>query len=150
MGWNARVERAYLARVRKLNRTILETDLTNAANGGAQTVPVGVLPAGAEILTVAFKLNTQFTGGGASAVTVTIGDAISATRIGSAIDAFGGTAGGAYIKPTTVGPGVGPYPNGDTINAIFTPDGAHNLAALTAGSIEIDITFAVPDSNPNR
>ncbi len=146
MGLNREIH-AYNGRVRKLVKTVVEADLTAAVNGTAQTVTIGGLPAGATVFAVAMKLRTQFTGGGATAVGVTIGDTTGGVgRYGTAIDAFGGTAGTNFIKPTTAGLFAGSYAVDDTITAIFTPDASHTLLALTAGAIDFEILFALADS----
>ncbi len=141
-----REEKGYRSRVRKLTKTVVEADLTAAVAGTAQTVTIGSLPAGATVMAVAFKLRTQFTGGAASAVGVTIGDTTGGVgRYGTGIDAFGGTIGTNFIKPTTPGLFAGSYAVDDTITAIFTPDGAHTLLALTAGAIDFEILYALAD-----
>ncbi len=146
MGLNRELH-AYNGRVRKLVKTITEADLTAATNGLAQTITIGALPAGATVFAVAFKLRTQFTGGSASAVGVTIGDTTGGVgRYGTGIDAFGGTVGTNFIKPTTPGLFAGSYAVDDTITAIFTPDAGHTLLALTAGAIDFEILFALGDA----
>ncbi len=139
--------KGFQSRVRKLTKTVVEADLTAATNALAQTVTIGLLPAGSTVLAVAFKLRTQFTGGSASAVGVTIGDTTGGVgRYGTAIDAFGGTAGTNFIKPTTPGLFAGSYAVDDTITAIFTPDAGHTLLALTAGAIDFEIVYAQADA----
>jgi hypothetical protein len=151
MSTNARINRAFQARLRKFNINVAKATLTQAVNGTAQSVAIGVVTAGMIVLAVAFRLNQVFTGGGASAVTVTIGDTIGGvSRYGSAMDVFGGSVSTVYLKPTTPGAFAGPYAAGDTINAIFTPDGAHNLAALTQGSVDFDIVYTIPDAGLNN
>jgi hypothetical protein len=151
MSWNARVNRAYQSRLRKFNINVAKATLTQAGNGTPQSVPIGVVSAGMIVLAVAFRLNTIFIGGGATAVSVTIGDTVGGvSRFGSAMDVFGGATSTVYLKPTTPGAFAGPYAAGDTINAIFTPDGAHNLAALTQGSVDFDIIYTVPDAGLNN
>lgn len=130
-------------RVRKLYKLITEADLTVAANGTAQDIVLGVLPPGA-VLTRApgIKLNTQFTGGGASSVTLSIGTAAAPALIAAAFNIFGSTASGLYVAMT---PGVqveAPPGNVQQVIARITPDGAHTLLALTAGSVEVAVYFA--------
>ena len=147
MGLNREIH-AYNARVRKLAITIPRASLTNVTNGAAQSITLGTLPKGATVLATSFRLTAQFTGGGATAVGVTLGDtARGVNALGSAINAFGGTVAPVlYSPPTTPGTFAGPYAADDTAVAIFTPDGAHNLAALTAGSIDIEIVYAIADT----
>lgn len=136
---------SYNARARALYKLILETDLVNAVNGGTFDVALGFLPPGT-ILNASgamFKLNTQFTGGAASAVGVTVGTAAGPTLVATSFDAFGATASGLYVRGTGGAEVVVPA-GGQQIIARFTPDGAHNLTALTAGSLEILVPFHLP------
>jgi hypothetical protein len=145
MGLNREL-RGYNSRVRKLTKTVTEADLTSAVNGTAQAITIGALPTGSTVLQVAFKLRTQFTGGGATSVGVTIGDTTGGVgRYGTGINAFGGTVGTVFINPTTPGLFAGSYAVDDTITAIFTPDGSHTLLALTAGAIDFEIVVALAD-----
>ncbi len=138
--------KAYRHRIRGFNINVGFAAFTNAVNASPQSIKIGDIPLGCIVLAVAFRLNTQFTGGGLSALTVTIGDtAGGVSRYGSAIDAFGGTVGTVYIAPTTPGLFAGPYTAADTINAIFTPDAGHHLTQATAGSIDFDIVYTIPD-----
>lgn len=152
MGWNARLIRAYQGRVRKFSVTITEPMLTNAVNGSPQSIKIGDVPAGATVLAVSFRLTAQFTGGGASAVGMTIGDTQGGvSRLGAGINVFGGTVTPVlYGPPTTPGVLAGPYAASDTINAIFTPDGAHNLAALTTGSVDVEVVYTLGDAGINN
>lgn len=152
MSWSSRIERAYRGRVRKFNVTIAEAALTNAVNGSPQSIAIGAIPAGATILAVAFRLTAQFTGGGATTCVATIGTtAGGVSHLGSAINVLGGTVAPVlYSAPTTPGTVAGPFAAADTINAIFTPDAGHNLAALTTGSIDFEVTYTLGDAGINN
>lgn len=137
---------AYNARLRKLVKTILETDLTNAVNGSPQDISLGFLPPGALHAAVAapnISLVAQFTGGGASSVGLTIGTAAAPTLIATSFDIFGATASGLFVSMTAGAQRVVPA-GGQNIIARITPDGAHNLAALTAGSLQLEVYYALP------
>jgi hypothetical protein len=145
MSWNNRLNKAYNSRIKKLTATILKAALTAATNGLAQTIALGPVPAGAVLMSVAVRLNAQFTGGGATSVGMTIGDGVSATHIATNFDVLGGTVTTSFVKPTA-GTVAGPYVAADTINLIFTPDGAHQLVNLTTGSIDVEVDYFVADS----
>lgn len=141
-----RETKGYKSRVRKLTKTVTHADLTAAVNALAQSITVGLLPAGSAVLQVSFKLRTQFTGGGATAVGVTLGDTLGGvSRYGSGINAFGGAAGILFLNPTTPGTFSGSHAVDDTIVAIFTPDASHTLLGLTAGDIDFEIVYAQAD-----
>lgn len=133
------------ARIRKLSKTITEADLVNASNGGAFDVPLGFLPPDAVLVAgpPKIKLTTQFTGGGATSVGVTVGTAAAATLVATNFDVFGGTASGLFVDMTAGAQRVAPA-GGQQLVARFTPDGAHNLTALTAGACTIEVYFSVP------
>ena len=136
---------AFAARVRKLTKLIVEGDLTANVNGTAQDIALGTLPAGAVLMRTApaVKLNTQFTGGGATSVGMTIGTAAAATLLATNFDLFGGAASGLYVL-ATAGAQIEVPAGGQSIIARITPDAGHTLLALTAGSVEVSIYFCVP------
>jgi hypothetical protein len=135
------------ARYQKRVKAITEAMLANAANGGVFDVPLFFLPPGAVLLKApAVRLITQFTGGGATAVGVTIGTAAAPTLVMANFDAFGAAASGLYVNGTP-GAQVEAPAGGQNLIARFTPDAGHNLTALTAGSLELAVFFsAVPDA----
>ncbi|MFZ5896822.1 MAG: hypothetical protein ACOY0T_37545 [Myxococcota bacterium] len=138
-----RPERAFNARTRKLSRTITHADLTEAVNGQAQAIALGTLPPGAIVLGRASVLSEYFTGGGATAVTMQFGTAADPDAVMSATNVFDTTAQNVPLQGVAgVGP-LGPY-SGE-LQATFTPDGGHNLNALNAGSVLVEIYFTVPD-----
>jgi hypothetical protein len=136
---------AYAARVRKLYKLIVEGDLTANVNGTAQDIALGTLPLGAVLLRApAIKLNTQFTGGGATTCTLSLGTAAGPTLLATAFDIFGAAASGLYV-PMTAGAQVeAPTAAGQAIIARITPDAGHTLLALTAGSVEVAVYYCVP------
>lgn len=137
--------KAYNARVRRFTKVIGEADLTNAVNGTAQTIDIGTLPIGAFVLHSAFKLTTQFTGGGLASVGMIIGDSGDDDRIITTADVFGGATGN-YVGGTK-GVYAGPYAAATVLQAKFTPDGGHNLNQATAGSVTVDIVYCVPSDD---
>lgn len=126
--------------VQKRTVTVLEGDLTAAVNGTAQAINIGaVLPANARILGCELTANTQFTGGGAASVTLSVGGT-GTTDIVNAADVLGGGAGNRH---GTFGPNPNGNLGGQQLVATFTPDGAHTLLALTAGATTITVFFTV-------
>lgn len=124
--------------------TITHADLTTATNGTAETENVGiVLPAGARVLGVDVLLTTQFTGGSASAVTLSVGVSGATTSLINAFDAYGSTAGASYAAGASAATRPRGLYSAAQIIATFTPDGAHNAAGLTAGSVTITVDFTV-------
>jgi len=132
-------------RVQKLTATILETALTDAVNGEAETENVGsALPTNAVVLAAEIYLTTQFTGGSVSAVTVDVGIAGETEALVKDFDALGSTAAAFYAS----GASAATRPRGNfsagQIIATFTPDGSHALASLTAGSLTVNVYYVVP------
>lgn len=140
-----REQKAYGARLRKFKKQITHADLTAAANGASQDVELGTVPAGSVLMYAWYALNTQFTGGAASAVAMIVGFSGDTNGVIESVDVFGGTADGVNKKGTQ-GTGMGlPLEAATTINVNFTPDGAHSLLNLTAGDVEVELVYAVPD-----
>lgn len=115
------------------------------SNGGAATVNIGAtLPANARILGVDMRALTPFTGGSASAVTVDVGTSADVDALVDGADVFAAAVDGG---PTTMPAGVRPNKTFATVGAqliaTFAPDGGHQLANLTAGSVIIDVLFTV-------
>lgn len=135
---------SYNARVRKLYKAIVEADLTAAVNGTAQDIALGFLPPGAVLLCAPnIALVTQFTGGAASAVGLTIGTAAAPTLVATSFDIFGAAATGLFVPMTLGAQRVSPA-GGQALIARITPDGAHTLLALTAGSLALEVYFSLP------
>jgi hypothetical protein len=138
---------SYAARIRKLSKQITHADLTEAVAGTAQDIALGSLPAGAVLVSEpAVKLTTQFTGGSASAVGMTVGTAAAPTLVMTSFDAFGATASGLFVRGTRGAQQQVPS-GGQAIVARFTPDGAHTLLALTAGDLVVEVYYALPDAS---
>jgi len=125
--------------------TVGHADLTNAVNGTAQSINIGAtLPANARIAYVDAHDLTPFTGGSASAVTLTIGSSGDLDAIIASADVLAAAVDGG---PSTFTKGIRPNKLFATIGAqllaTFTPDGSHTLDGLTAGSIIIDVWYFV-------
>lgn len=125
--------------------TVGHADLTDAVNGEAQSIDIGAtLPANARIAYVDAHDLTPFTGGGASAVSLTIGSSGDLDAIVSASDVFAAAVDGG---PSTFTKGIRPNKLFATIGAqllaTFTPDGGAALLGLSAGSIVIDVWYFV-------
>lgn len=139
---SARQNRAFAARIRKLSKTITHADLTAATNGLEQNIALGTLPPNAIVLGRAFRVGAYFTGGGATSVGMSIGTAASPAAIMAAANVFDTTALNTWLSGTSgVGP-TAPYSSAALV-AQFDADASHTLLALTAGSIEVEVYFAV-------
>jgi hypothetical protein len=141
------------ARLRKLVKTIVDADLTQAGNGAFQDLPLGFLPPGAVLFTApSIALNAQFTGGGATSVGLSVGTAAAPTLVATSFDIFGSAATGLFVAMTRgaqrVVPGVHPS-GGQQLVARITPDAGHNLTALTTGSLVLEVYFSNPESRYN-
>lgn len=141
---------SYNARARKLSKQITHADLTAASNGLLQDVLLGRLPPGAVLTGYAVKITTYFTGGSASAVTMAIGTGESPgdpDMILDELNVFDTTTTGTWIKGTA-GVLVAPAPLEGLIYAEFDADAGHTLLALTAGVIDVEVYFNVPQHIP--
>lgn len=135
---------SFNARVRKFVKAIGEADLTAAVNGTAQDIALGFLPPGA-IVPFAPNINlaTQFTGGGATSVGLTIGTAAAPTLVATNFDIFGGSASGLFVAMTAGAQKVVPA-GGQSLIARITPDGTHQLVNLTAGALTLEVYYVLP------
>lgn len=130
----------------KRTLTLLETAFAgNAVNGAASIVNVGAaLPANARILGYDFRALTPFTGGGAASVTGKLGTAGDDDALVAAVDLLTAAVDGG---PATITRGVRPNKHfaaaGAQLILTVTPDGGANLAALTAGSVIVDVWYQV-------
>lgn len=117
------------------NATLVAT----AATSGAVTLIT--LPAGAIVVNAIVTNKVAFAGAGPlTALTVSIGDSISATAFSGTRDIFAAasattiTVGGSSVQKTTAA---------DAILATFAATGG-NLSALTAGSFTVQLTYILP------
>jgi hypothetical protein len=125
----------------KVTQRIQHSDLTDAVNGEAQSINIGAaLPANAIVLEHEVKVDTLFSGGGASAVKLDVGGTV-ATAIVSQMDVFTGAATGS-LSPRTGAHAQGVF-GGQQLAAKFTPDAGHTLLGLTAGDLTITVWYAV-------
>lgn len=144
--------KAFDGRTRVLRKRILEADLTNAVNGSPQSVALRTegLPAGVTVLAHAINVATLFTGGGATSVGLTIGYAGQLNALVSALELNNATPTGRWVQGTSGASPVGGELAGQQVLATFTPDASHNLAALTAGDLTIELYYSLPDLGPDR
>lgn len=119
--------------------TIGHADLTEATNGAYQNVALLTVPAGCAVEKVRVKHSTAFSGGGATSVTVQIGTSGTADRFAGELAVSQSVGDGAMVVSEPMEMPVG---SSTPILARFTPDGSHNLAALTAGSLTVVITLS--------
>jgi hypothetical protein len=141
----ALVNTSTTAALTKRTVTVTEAALVNAVNGSPVVVNIGAtLPANARIVSTEMSGLTPFTGGAATSVTVKVGTAADDDALIAAADVLAAAVDGG---PATITRGVRPNKffagAGAQLIATFTPDGAHNLTALTAGSVVIDVWFFV-------
>ncbi len=140
---------AFDSRIRKIARTITHADLTAASNGLEQDILIGALPPGAVYLGRSFKITTYFTGGSASAVTMALGSGASPgtpNLLMTAANVFDTTTTAVWLKGTdgALVP-MSPLPS-TSIYAQFDADAGHTLLALTAGSVDVEVYYCVPDA----
>lgn len=122
--------------------TVGHADLTDPDNGDAQAVAVGdPLPANAHVVGCAISSVTPFSGGGATACVLTVGG----TDTDGVINDLELITDAPTEAELNAARGLGFFgpAGGQQINATFTPDGGHNLAGLTAGSVTITVYYTV-------
>jgi hypothetical protein len=95
------------------------------------------LPAGGKILGVEIKHSTAFSGGAVSAATVSVGVATEVARYAAAFNIFQAVADTTLQETTEFKSG---QRTAASVIAYFTTVGA-NISALTAGVVEITVTF---------
>lgn len=127
----------------KVSLTIGHADLTDADNGDPQTIDFAeALPVNAMITAVKVTLATAFTGGSASAVVLDVGKTSALNGLLDDRDLFTGAAALSYGPPAATASTLANY-SATTLKATITPDGGHDLADLTAGSVTIDVYYRV-------
>lgn len=110
-------------------------------DGDAVDINVGTaLPAGAVLLGARYTIGTVFAGSGVASLTMKVGFTGDTDGVIEAVDIFGdatgeyrGVAGTAMNGPA----------GGKQLVANFDPDNAAGLDELTAGSVTIDVFYAV-------
>jgi hypothetical protein len=145
-----RETRAFAARLVRLYKQITHADLTAAVNGAEQDILLGTLPTGGGfLLGRAVRINTFFTGGAATAVTMALGTGAAGDpdSIMAALNVFDTTTEDIWLPGTSGVSPSGPY-GGSSVYAQFDCDAGHALLGLTAGDIEVELIFAMhPDNN---
>lgn len=130
--------------VQKKTVTVGHADLTDAVAGEAQAINIGTsLPNNARIIGVDMRALTPFTGGSVSSVTCDVG---TSGDVDALIDGADLQTAAVDGGPATMPKGVRPnktFASGGQLLATFYPDGGHALDALTAGSVIIDVLYAV-------
>lgn len=119
--------------------TFTHADLSAATNGAHQNLPLLTVPAGCMVERVRAKHTVAFAGGGATSVTLQIGDGSTADRYASALSISQTVAAGAMV---VADPLEMPLAAATALFARVTPDAGHNLQALTAGSVTVVITLS--------
>jgi hypothetical protein len=143
--------RSFNARPCVIKKTIAEADLAAfTTNGAAAAISLGTLLPNAVVLGRATKLAAYFTGGGATTCTLQIGTAADPDAIMAALNILDTTTLSRWLQGTAGIEPVGPGMAGTELLATLTPDAGHNLAALTAGSLEIQLYVSEPDPRPGQ
>lgn len=123
--------------------TIGHADLTDDVDGEAQVVPIGTaLPSNARIVGVSIH-GTPFSGGSVASVTCKIGTSGDDDAIVASADLMTAFVDGECSAFTW---GIAPhklFAAGAQLNATLTPDGAHDLEDLTAGSVVVDVLYII-------
>ncbi len=121
-----------------VRKTITHADLVALAT--SEDIVLAVLPSLGRFRVGSCKLNTAFSGGGATAVTVDVGGT-DADGLIDGRDIFTGASTAEQFSPAgvLVAAGLSAQLGGQTITAKFTSD--VNIIALTAGSITITLIF---------
>ena len=112
------------------------------ASTAAKTLAVDIgaaLPANARILSRELRIATEFTGGGESAVTCSVGITTATTAIVNAQDVLGTSGDIAGTSGTDPQP---LYASASQLLATYTST-TNNLEDLTAGAMVIDVLFVV-------
>lgn len=134
-----------------LSQTVGFDILQASTNGAAQTYTLEQkIPARAIVLQRWISLNTEFSGGGMTSCVVDLGwsNTLDTDANGwySAEDVF--TGAGEGIKAVPSSPGVrlaaGACDVSDyerSVTVTFTPDGAHKLSEVTAGSLSVNVVY---------
>lgn len=125
--------------------TFTHAALTQATNGATQTLTIS-MPEKTILLGGLAKTVTPFSGGGATAVTVDVTNQVLGSNLVTGYDAFAAASVTNFAPfPYPGSSNIGLFlietfnPAGWTVNIDFTPDAGHNLLALTAGEIEIQL-----------
>lgn len=130
---------AYSLGVKVLTKQITHADLTDADT--SQDIAITGFPANGIPLRAWVELDTAFSGGTVSALTVSVGDAAAATELFVATSVFTGAAAGV-LNGASEGAAVGKFRH----EAAYSPiaqfvSTTDNLDALTAGSLTIHIAY---------
>jgi hypothetical protein len=127
-------------RVRRITRAITTANLTTAAL--SQTINfANAIEAGSRILGHSIALATPFTGGGASACTLDLGDAGDTDALIDGADIFAAAVDGEASAITL---GISPnksFAAATTLSVTITSD--VNVSTLAAGSLTVSVLYAV-------
>lgn len=131
------------SRVRVRTFTVLHGDLTEADTSEDQVDPAGALPAGAVLMGYRKRVDTAFSGGGNSAVTVDCGFNGATDVVDDGQTVFTGVAAATYGAGANALPTIRRAVGGLVPQCTFvTVDGT--AAGLTAGSASFDYFYTVP------
>lgn len=125
--------------VQKATATIGFAQLTAAATTQTIAPASFLLPAGARVIGREINGTAGFTGGALSAMTIGVGDGVSANDIVSSQSVF--TAVGLVAGTSGTNPQPS-YAAQTQVNVLFTATGA-NVNAATAGSVTIDLLYVI-------
>jgi hypothetical protein len=143
--------RSFNARPCAIRKTIVEADLAgSSSNGAALAISLGTMLPGTVVLARAVKVTVYFTGGGATTCTLQIGTTGDPDAVMAALNILDTTTLNRWLQGTAGIEPVGPGFAGVELFATLTPDAGHNLAALTTGSLEIELYVSTPDPRPGQ
>ena len=140
---------SFLSAPRCISQTITFADFTESSNNTPETVNLTEkLPAKAIVLQRWLTLNTEFSGGGLSTCTADLGWSADADGWYDGENVFTGATAGIKAVPSTPGARIaGSACDVDdairTVGLKLIPDAGHNLAAMTAGSISVNVIYVI-------
>lgn len=142
MSMFTRVNKAFKARRRYIEKTFAHGDLTAAAT--SESLDLGSLPPGAVPDGVEVELATPFTGGTVSACVVAVGTTADPDAILASANVFAAAADGQASAQTQ---GAAPrkrFASGAALKALFTATG-DNVVNLSAGACTIRVYYSTPE-----
>jgi hypothetical protein len=122
--------------VQAFQATVDTSDLT--ATAVSEAVSLAGFPAEAFVLAAWVELDTEFSGGGASSVTVQVGDTAAPSELMTASNVFTG-AGAGQKHASGVNHFAGTYESAYAPEALVTSD--VNVDTLTAGSMVVNVLY---------
>lgn len=123
-------------------QTLTDADLTDAVNGHAQSVNLTDIPANSVLVGAVMKTKTAFSGGGIVTLSADLGS------IETGYDLLAATSASNFSANTGAVSVFIPNFAAITRSVTFTPDVAHTLLALTAGTLDVWLIY-MPGVTPS-